>query len=98
MSLLRYERSVVPGFGLTLGFTSFFLCAIVLLPLTALVMKGASMDFARFIEVITDPRALASYRLSFGAAFVAAGINLVFGVLVCCLIASFPTPARRSQE
>src|SRR5690606_22132938 len=82
MSLLRRERSVLPGFGLTLGFTSFFLCAIVLLPLTALVMKGAGMNLGRFIDVVTDPRALASYRLSFGSALIAAGINLVFGFIV----------------
>jgi sulfate transport system permease protein len=92
---LRRERSVIPGFGITLGFTTFFLCAIVLLPLTALVMKGASMDFARFIEVITHPRALASYRLSFGAALIAASINVVFGFIVAWVLVRYRFPGRR---
>lgn len=95
MSSLRREKSVLPGFGLTLGFTSFFLCAIVLLPLTALVMKGASMDLGRFIDVVTDPRALASYRLSFGTALLAAGINLVFGFIVAWVLVRYEFPGKR---
>ena len=95
MSLLRRERSVLPGFGLTLGFTSFFLCAIVLLPLAALVMKGAGMSLGRFIDVVTDPRALASYRLSFGSALIAAGINLVFGFIVAWVLVRYQFPGRR---
>ena len=63
---------MLPGFGLTFGFTTFFLCAIVLLPLAALVLKTASMSWAHFVDVVTDPRALASYRLTFGASLVAA--------------------------
>ncbi len=92
---LNRERSVIPGFGITLGFTSFFLCAIVLLPLTALVMKGASMDFARFIKVIASARALASYRLTFGASLTAASINLVFGFIVAWVLVRYRFPGRR---
>ena len=95
MISLRRERSVIPGFGITLGFTTFFLCAIVLLPLTALVMKGASMDFARFIHVITAPRALASYRLTFGASLIAATINIVFGFIVAWVLVRYRFPGRR---
>src|SRR4029079_7139881 len=73
------EPNVIPGFGITLGFTTFFLCAIVLLPLSALVLKAGGMDFSRFLEVITSDRAVASYRLSFGAALLSAGVNMVFG-------------------
>jgi sulfate/thiosulfate transport system permease protein len=91
----RRYFSVIPGFGLTFGFTSFFLCAIVLLPLTALVMRGASMDWARFIHVVTDPRALASYRLTFGASFLAAGINLVFGFIIAWTLVRYRFPGRR---
>jgi sulfate transport system permease protein len=93
--MLRRERNVLPGFGLTLGFTTFFLTAIVLLPLTALVMRAAGMSFERFIEVVTDPRAVASYRLSFGAAFIAAGINLVFGFIVAWVLVRYRFPGRR---
>jgi sulfate transport system permease protein len=95
VSFLRTDRNVLPGFGLTLGFTTFFLTAIVLLPLTALVMRGAGMSFERFIEVVTDPRAVASYRLSFGAALVAAGINLVFGFIVAWVLVRYRFPGRR---
>ena len=69
------EPSVIPGFGITLGFTTFFLSAIVLLPLSALVLKAAGMDWSRFVEVIASPRALASYKLSFGASLVATIIS-----------------------
>ena len=93
--MLRRERNVLPGFGLTLGFTTFFLTAIVLLPLTALVMKGAGMSLERFIEVVTDPRAVASYRLTFGAAFTAASINLVFGFVVAWVLVRYTFPGRR---
>ena len=92
---LRRSPTVLPGFGITFGFTTFFLCAIVLLPLTALVMRGASMDLARFIDVVTDPRALASYRLSFGASLLAAFINLVFGFIVAWTLVRYRFPGRR---
>jgi sulfate transport system permease protein len=92
---LRRERSVIPGFGITFGFTSFFLCALVLMPLTALVMKAAGMDWQRFISVVTDPRAVASYRLSFGASLMAAGINLVFGFIVAWTLVRYRFPGRR---
>jgi len=61
------EPNVIPGFGITLGFTTFFLCAIVLIPLAALVLKAGGMEWERFVGVITSPRAIASYKLSFGA-------------------------------
>ena len=91
----RVERSVIPGFGITFGFTTFFLGALVLLPLTALVMKGAGMDWTRFIAVVTDPRALASYKLTFGASLLAALINIVFGFIVAWTLVRYRFPGRR---
>jgi sulfate/thiosulfate transport system permease protein len=91
----RVERSVIPGFGITFGFTTFFLGALVLLPLTALVMKGAGMNWARFISVVTDPRALASYKLTFGASMLAAMINIVFGFIVAWTLVRYRFPGRR---
>ena len=67
MSRFR-QPSILPGFGLTLGFTTFFLSAIVLIPLAALIIKGSSPSLAELKEILLDPRAIASYRLSFGAA------------------------------
>src|SRR5258708_14418388 len=71
---------ILPGFGLTFGFTKFFLSAIVLIPLAALVLMAASMTWHDFVKVVFSARALGSYRLSFGASFLAASINLVLGL------------------
>jgi sulfate/thiosulfate transport system permease protein len=89
------EPSVIPGFGLTLGFTMFFLSAIVLLPLSALVLKSASMTLEQFFDVVLDPRALASYRLSFGASLLAALINAVFGFIVAWTLVRYDFPGRK---
>jgi sulfate/thiosulfate transport system permease protein len=87
--------SVLPGFGLTLGFASMFLAAIVLVPMAALVMKGASLPLPEFWRIATEPRALASYRLTFGASLVAATINSVFGFIVAWALVRYRFPGRR---
>ena len=87
--------SVLPGFGLTLGFTTFFLSAIVLIPLAALILKAASMDLQSFISVVTDRRAIASYRLSFGASLLAALINTVFGFIIAWTLVRYDFPGRK---
>ena len=89
------QPSVLPGFGLTLGFTTFFLSAIVLLPLAALVLAAASMTWSDFVHVVLSPRALGSYRLSFGASFLAAAINLVFGFIIAWTLVRYEFPGRR---
>ncbi len=90
-----HQPSVLPGFGLTFGFTSFFLCAIVLLPLAALVLMAGSMNWHAFVHVVTSPRALGSYRLSFGASFLAASINLVFGFIIAWSLTRYEFPFRK---
>lgn len=87
--------SILPGFGLTLGFTTFFLSAIVLLPLAALVLKTASLTWSEFYSILVDPRAVASYRLSFGAALIAAVINAFFGFIVAWSLVRYDFPGRR---
>ena len=87
--------SVLPGFGLTFGFTTFFLSAIVLLPLAALVLMAASMHWGEFLHVVSSPRALGSYRLSFGASLLAAGINLVFGFIIAWTLVRYEFPGRK---
>lgn len=87
--------SILPGFGLTLGFTVFFLSGIVLLPLAALVFKTAALTWGQFFAILTDPRAVASYRLSFGAALLAAIINAVFGFIVAWALVRYEFPGRR---
>jgi sulfate transport system permease protein len=86
--------SVLPGFGLTFGFTTFFLSAIVLLPLAALVLAAASMTWGDFVHVVASPRALGSYRLSFGASFLAAAINGVFGFIIAWTLVRYEFPGK----
>jgi sulfate transport system permease protein len=89
------QPSVLPGFGLTLGFTTCFLGALVLLPLAALVFKTASLSWQEFFAILVDERAVASYRLSFGAALIAAVINSVFGFIVAWSLVRYDFPGRR---
>ena len=89
------EPSILPGFGLTLGFTTFFLSAVVLLPLAALAAKATAMTWSEFVAILLDPRAIASYRLSFGAAFLAATVNAVFGFIVAWALVRYDFPGRR---
>jgi sulfate transport system permease protein len=84
--------SILPGFGLTLGFATFFLSAIVLIPLAALVAKAGTMGWREFLEVLIDPRAVASYRLSFGASLLAATINAVFGFIIAWTLVRYDFP------
>jgi sulfate transport system permease protein len=89
------EPSVLPGFGLTFGFTSFFLSAVVLIPLAALVLMTTSMHWNEFVHVVFSPRALGSYRLSFGASFLAASINLVFGFIIAWTLVRYRFPGHK---
>jgi sulfate transport system permease protein len=89
------SASPLPGFGLTLGFTTFFLSAVVLLPLAALVIRATGMPLSELVAVLIDERALASYRLSFGAAFLAAAVNAVFGFIVAWSLVRYDFPGRR---
>jgi sulfate transport system permease protein len=89
------QPSILPGFGLTLGYTTFFLSAIVLVPLAALIMKAATMGWGDFVRVILDPRAVASYRLSFGASMLAATLNSVFGFIIAWTLVRYEFPGRK---
>lgn len=92
------QPTVLPGFGLTLGFTTFFLSAVVLLPLAALVLLAASTPLHDLLDAIASPRALASYRLSFGGALIAACTNLVFGFIIAWTLVRYEFPGRRLMD
>ncbi|HEY7886849.1 MAG TPA: sulfate ABC transporter permease subunit CysT [Steroidobacteraceae bacterium] len=92
------QPTVLPGFGLTLGFTTFFLSAVVLLPLAALMLLAGSTPLQQLLAAIASPRALASYELSFGGALIAACINLVFGFIIAWTIARYEFPGRRLMD
>jgi sulfate transport system permease protein len=87
--------SVLPGFGITLGFAIAYLSIIVLLPLSALVLRPASLGISGFLDVLTDPRVLAALRLSFGAAFIAALVNAFFGLIVAWILVRYEFPMKR---
>jgi sulfate transport system permease protein len=89
------QPSVLPGFGLTLGIASAFLGLIVLIPIAALIVKAGSLPLAELWKIATEPRALASYRLSFGASLLAAGINAVFGLAIAWSLVRYRFPGRR---
>ncbi len=89
------QRSILPGFGLSLGFTVLYLSLIVLIPLSATFLKASSLTWPQFWHVVTAPRALASYRLSFGASGIAATINLFFGLIVAWVLVRYSFPGKR---
>ena len=95
MAIRLKQRSIMPGFGLSLGFTLFYLCLIVLIPLSATVWKTSTLSWHQFWHVVSSPRAMASYRLSFGASLIGASINLVFGILVAWVLMRYEFPGKR---
>jgi sulfate transport system permease protein len=88
------RRSVLPGFGPTLGFTLLYLSLIVLIPLGALVWKTSTLGWEEFVSAVTSPRVLAAYRLSFGTALAAAGVNAAFGLVVAWVLVRYRFPGR----
>ena len=86
---------VLPGFGLSLGYTLGYLSLIVLIPLAAVFFKAGSLGFDHFWAAATSPRVLASYRLSFGASLIAAGINAVFGLMLAWVLVRYSFPGKR---
>ncbi len=95
MPLFRSQRSALPGFNLSLGFTVFYLSLIVLVPLSAVFLRTSGMSWSDFTQAVASPRVLASYRISFGASFLAALVNLVFGLLLAWVLARYPFPGRK---
>jgi sulfate transport system permease protein len=86
---------VMPGFGLTLGFTIFYLALIVLIPLSAVFLKTFTMTWEAFWAAVTSERVMASYRLSFGASLIAALLNVVFGGIVAWVLVRYRFPGKR---
>ena len=95
MKVFARRRSVIPGFGLALGFTLFYLGLIVLVPLSASFLKTAGLSWSAFWETVTAPRVVASYRLSLGASLIGASINAFFGLLVAWVLVRYRFPGRR---
>jgi sulfate transport system permease protein len=94
-SLLLRRHSVLPGFGLALGFTLTYVCLLVLIPLSAAFLKTFTLSWQQFVDATTSPRVLASYRLTFGASFAAALVNAVFGFIVAWSLVRYEFPGRK---
>ena len=91
----RPTRRVLPGFKITLGFTVFYLSVIVLIPLSALVFKTFTLSWEQFVAAVSSPRVVASYQLTFGASFLAALVNAVFGLLVAWVLVRYSFPGKK---
>ena len=96
--LLRRHQSILPGFGPALGITLTHLCLVVLIPLATIAISAAGVGWSRFWHIALGPRALAAYRLSFGAALAAAAINAVFGVLLAWVLVRYRFPGKGAVD
>jgi len=93
--MVQKKFNVLPGFGLTMGFTLFYLSAIVLLPFAGMVIRTLELSWGDFWRLATTARALAAYRLTFGASLVAAVANAIFGTLLAWVLVRYEFPGRR---
>src|SRR3546814_5592501 len=91
----RNRPGVLPGFGLSMGYAVLYLSLLVLIPLAALPLKSAGLGWLAFWDTVTAPRVMASYRLTFGAALIAALVNLVFGMLVAWVLVRYRFPGKK---
>jgi sulfate transport system permease protein len=91
----RKTRRVLPGFGLTIGFTLCYVCLLVLLPLSTILLKSATLSWGAFWTTVLSPRVLASYRLSLGVSLLSALLNALFGLLVTWVLVRYHFPGKR---
>ena len=95
MALALKKHGILPGFTLTLGFTILYLSLIVLIPLSATFLKASTLGWSGFWDLVTQPRVLASYRLTFGASLAAALINAFFGMIVAWVLVRYEFPFKK---
>ena len=98
MNLFPQSRTpgrVIPGFGLSLGFTIFYLALIVLIPLSAVFLKTSTMTWEAFWDAVTAERVMASYKLTFGASLIGAFLNVIFGGIVAWVLVRYRFPGKR---
>jgi sulfate/thiosulfate transport system permease protein len=95
MALQLKRHSVLPGFGLTFGFTLFYLSLVVLVPLSTLFFRSAGLGIEGLWAAVTSPRVVASYKLTFGASLAGAAINALFGLVVAWVLVRYRFPGQR---
>jgi sulfate transport system permease protein len=96
--MTRTTRRVLPGFGLTMGYTLAYLSLIALIPLSTILLKTEGMGWARFWHVVLAPRVIAAYRLSIGASLIAAALNSIFGFIVAWTLSRYEFPGKRALD
>jgi sulfate transport system permease protein len=89
------NRRVLPGFGLSLGYASVYMGLLVMIPIVAVLLKSSTLGWEQFVAAVWTPRASAAYSLTLGASFIAALINVPFGVLIAWVLVRYPFPGRR---
>lgn len=89
------SHSILPGFKLSLGYSLLYLSLLVLIPLSALILKTAQLDWATFVQLVSSPRVMAAYRVTFGCSLLAALINAVFGLLIAWVLVRYPFPGKK---
>ena len=94
----RRAAAVLPGFGLSLGVAVVYLSLVVLLPLSAAFVKTSALSWTAFVNIVTAPRVMATYRLTFGASLAAAALNAIFGLLVAWVLVRYRFPGRRLAD
>ena len=95
MPLRLKQRSILPGFGLTMGYTVLYLSLVVLIPLSALFIRASQLSGSQFWAIVSEPRAVASYTLTLWTSLAAAGANAVLGFVVTWTLVRYRFPGRR---
>jgi sulfate/thiosulfate transport system permease protein len=95
MMTMSRKRRVLPGFGITMGFTLLYLSLIVLMPISTILLKTATLSWSEFWGTVTSPRTLAAYRLSLETAWIAAAVNVISGLLVAWVLVRYRFPGKR---
>lgn len=89
------KKSIIPGFGLTMGFTMLYISFLVLIPLSTLFINTAGVGWQELWGILTAPRLIASYKLTFGASFAAAAVNTVFGLIIAWVLVRYSFPGKK---
>jgi sulfate transport system permease protein len=97
-TLKAKQKSVIPGFGITLGFSMLYICILILLPISMIFIKSSGMGWSAFYDAVFTERVLASLKLSFGASFLAALVNVVFGLLMAWVLVRYRFPGRKLMD
>src|ERR1700683_1782485 len=98
LDMTKAKRRVLPGFGLTMGYTLAYLSLIALIPLSTILLKTYGMGWERFWHVVTAPRVMAAYKLSIGASLIAAAINSIFGFIVAWTLSRYDFPGKGALD